>query len=261
MVSVFVMGLFPPARQTTSVKSAFISAQTITSPYPLITGAPNASPSISTTPSLTPSPTQEDELKIEEIISPTIIPIFTVKPTITKLTATSTVIPSIHVRANDYSPLPTPLPTITPKPTATPTQVPPTQTPFPTFPPIINNDVTLMPSLNADLIFGLVNKHRTDIGLPALIKDEKTCNIAKLRAPQIYDELFVTFKYHSGFYALNLPYWSTENIIYYDTEQGAVDWWLNDPGHRRVIEGDYKYSCVACYGNACSQIFTSYIPK
>lgn len=137
-------------------------------------------------------------------------------------------------------------------PTLSPTIVP-------TFPPVPTPSAPAIKSLNAGLIFDMVNGHRIKLGLPVFRKDDLTCQIAAYRTPQVYDEIFVTYKFHAGFYALHLPYWSTENIIYHDTEQDAVDWWIGDEGHRKIIEGDYKYSCVSCYGYACSQVFTSYI--
>lgn len=116
-------------------------------------------------------------------------------------------------------------------------------------------------SLDEDLIFKLVNKHRTDIGLKPFVKDERVCTLARSRGPQLYKEIMVTGTMHAGFYDRDLNYWATENLIYMNTETQALDWWLNSPVHRHAIEGDYKYSCVACYGHSCSQIFTNFQSK
>ncbi len=116
-------------------------------------------------------------------------------------------------------------------------------------------------SLNAEILFSLVNQHRTSIGLPNFEKDERICQVAASRAPELYNEIWVTHTMHAGFYARNLPYWATENIISMTTEQSALNWWLNSPIHRQAIEGNYKYSCVACYSNNCSEIFTNFEPK
>jgi len=114
--------------------------------------------------------------------------------------------------------------------------------------------------LNADFIFSLVNKHRLDIGLPVFQKDDRICHIAQVRAPQISNEI-LTRTMHNGFFALNLPYFATENIIAIQTEQEAVNWWLHSPVHRHAIENDYVYSCVACSGKSCSEIFTNFEAK
>ncbi len=121
--------------------------------------------------------------------------------------------------------------------------------------------VAKVSSLNAEKIFTMVNSHRANIGKAAFIKEDSLCRIAENRAPQIKDELYGGKKMHSGFYGLNLPYWATENIAAYSTEEQTVKWWLSDYIHKKAIESDNKYSCVACSGRYCSQVFTSFIKK
>jgi uncharacterized protein YkwD len=116
-------------------------------------------------------------------------------------------------------------------------------------------------SLNPDIIFTLINGHRASIGKAPFQKDDRICAIAQSRAPELYNEIFVTHTMHQGFYARNLPFWATENMAHYKDETTIVAWWLNSPIHRRAIEGDYTYSCGACAGNSCNQIFTSFQPK
>lgn len=116
-------------------------------------------------------------------------------------------------------------------------------------------------SLSANLIFDLINQHRTTIGKPAFSKDPQICSIAQARGPELYDEIFVTHTMHAGFYKLNLPYRATENLAHYKSEEIIVNWWLNSPIHRKAIESDHTHSCGACYGNSCSQIFTSFVAK
>ncbi len=113
----------------------------------------------------------------------------------------------------------------------------------------------------AEKLFTMVNEHRSKIGLPALEKEEKICQMVASRAPQVYDEVFKEGPMHKGFKALNLPYWATENIAAYDSIEKNFDFWLRDDIHRKAIESAAKYSCVACSGTYCSQIFTSFIPK
>lgn len=117
-----------------------------------------------------------------------------------------------------------------------------------------NNPISLDPKR----LFFLVNSYRKKIGFPEFQKDGKICSIAEKRVPELYEEIMVSGEMHKGFYALNLPYFAVENIIYYNSEEGALQWWLNSPIHRGSIEGDFKYSCIACEGRFCSQVFTSF---
>jgi uncharacterized protein YkwD len=113
----------------------------------------------------------------------------------------------------------------------------------------------------AEKLFSMVNEHRSKIGLPTFEKESRVCEMVSKRAPQVYDEVFKEGPMHKGFKALNLPFWATENIAAYDTIEKNFDFWLRDDIHRRAIESAAKYSCVACSGTYCSQIFTSFIPK
>jgi len=119
----------------------------------------------------------------------------------------------------------------------------------------------LASSLNPDIILNLINNYRKKISLPPFEKEENLCKIAKDRGPEINNEIFVTGNFHEGIRERNFPYFVTENLIYQDNEQDALNWWLNSPIHKRAIEGNSKYSCGECFGLVCSQLFTSYIPK
>ncbi len=116
------------------------------------------------------------------------------------------------------------------------------------------------PGLNADKIFDLINAHRTSKNLPALEKHPVSCELAVSRAPEIRAEIYGGYM-HSGLRKRKLPYWNAENIISMRTEEAAVRWWINDYIHRVQLEGNYKYSCVACVGNSCAQEFTNFTPK
>lgn len=117
------------------------------------------------------------------------------------------------------------------------------------------------PSLNADLIFDLINNYRATIGLPGYQKDQLLCDLAKSRGPELYNEIFVTGNIHGGLYSRNLPYWITENMKYSENEQQAIDWWLSSYIHKKAIEGNFTYACGECYGKSCIMLFTSYIKK
>ncbi len=118
------------------------------------------------------------------------------------------------------------------------------------------------PNLDANLIFDLINAHRASIGKPVFQTDAALCQLAQVRSTELQGELFEgKGALHSGLYNRNLPYWVTENAKYGSNEAGTVRWWLNSPIHRSAIEGDHVYSCGACNGTKCSQLFTSYTPK
>ncbi len=116
--------------------------------------------------------------------------------------------------------------------------------------------------LNADTLLGLINEHRIKIGLSALEKEENLMQIARERAPELFDEIFVNGNMHAGFYSRNLPYRATENIIYNQSEAGAFRWWLNSSVHRAAIQStEHTHTGIACSGKACAQIFTSFKPR
>jgi len=156
-------------------------------------------------------------------------------------------------------------PTYFAEPTETPVEpLSPTPTPEATANIQIAHDnvPATGPNLNSDIIFQLINDHRESIGKPAFVKDDALCTLATTRSTELYGELFEGKGYlHSGLYNRNLPYWITENAKWGSNEAGTVQWWLHSPIHRAAIEGDYTYSCGACQGSMCSQLFTSYIAK
>lgn len=116
-------------------------------------------------------------------------------------------------------------------------------------------------SLNPEILFTLINNHRQSIGKNAFEKDGRLCSLAVERGPELYDEIFVTHNVHAGLTNRNLPYWITENMAHYDSEEQVFNWWMGSTIHRRAIESDNKYSCGECYGNSCAQLFTSWSPK
>ena len=113
---------------------------------------------------------------------------------------------------------------------------------------------------NADILFQMTNDYRSKIGKPAFQKEERLCKIAEQRAPQVNGELS-SGNLHKGFRELNLPYWATENIAAYATMKENFQFLSTDYIHKKAIESDAKYSCTACSGTSCSQVFSSFIPK
>jgi len=185
---------------------------------------------------------------------------------------TKTVIPT---PTNTATPSPTIIPTRTPTktptktPTSSPTKIPPSNTPttIPTHTPIPIPTVapyipaTASGSLNAQIIFDKINEHRKNMGFSAFEKNDYLCKVAQDRIPDLLDEVAGKKYIHQGLYDKNLPYWITENMAYYPTEDLIFKWWLKSNLHRRAIEGVYKYSCGACNGIICIQLFTSFIPR
>lgn len=116
------------------------------------------------------------------------------------------------------------------------------------------------PQNNPEIIFELINKYRQSLNLPIFERDEKVCSLAVARSTELAGELS-NGVLHSGLYNRNLPYWIWENAKVGSNEEETVRWWINSPIHNSSLVGDYKYSCGACSGNYCSQLFTSFVPK
>lgn len=115
--------------------------------------------------------------------------------------------------------------------------------------------------LNALLLFNLVNEYRKKIKLPELKANENLCKIAESRLPELQEEIYGWKGMHKGFYERPISQTGAENLISFTTEEEALNWWLNSYIHLQAIQGDYQYSCVACIGNNCTQIFTNTPPK
>lgn len=187
----------------------------------------------------------------------------TISPTPVKKITT---LPSVTV-----TPTRSPSPTKTPSPTqkvdsnikGESTQNIPTITPTITLKEYISSSPSEKPakSLNADLVFQLINLDRKAKNLVSFEKDAELCSLANSRVSEIDNEIFGSSTIHAGFRARNIPYWITENMAGYGSEQANVNWWLGSTIHRNAIEGDYKYSCGACTATSCVQLFTSYLLK
>lgn len=151
----------------------------------------------------------------------------------------------------------------TPMPPTTPFPIPvATPTPTPQESPTNQSYTPPAGSLSADTYFNMINNHRSTIGLPAFEKHPQLCEVAASRGPELNNEIFGNSYIHAGFRKLNLPFWATENMIGYPTEEIGFSWWMNSSIHRRAIESpDYKYACGTCSGKACAMLFTSFIAK
>ena len=117
-------------------------------------------------------------------------------------------------------------------------------------------------TLDSQKLFELINLHRTSINLAPFQSHPDVCDIANQRVPELANEIFGNQPLHAGFRARSFPFWITENLIHQPSEEAALNWWLNSPIHRRAIESTkYQFSCGACSGNNCVQLFTSFDPK
>lgn len=185
-------------------------------------------------------------------------PTLTIYPTI-KLPSPTPSSKKTTIPTNTPTSSPKPKPSATTTPIKTPTTAP---SPTPTQPPA-SLSTTDLPAgtLDGDKVFLLVNNYRTGKGMKEFVRDQNLCKLAQERAPELYDEIFVTGNMHAGLKARNLPYWITENIASYNTEEAIVSWWLSDYIHKKAIESTNVYSCAACYKKSCSQLFTSYVAR
>lgn len=135
--------------------------------------------------------------------------------------------------------------------------------PSPTQAPISQQSQTTDTAggLSSDKLFAMVNEHRVRNGLQPFQNDQQIAQVAKSRAPELQNEIYGGSYMHAGFQERNLPYWATENMISQQSEEEALQWWLNSGVHRAAIEGDDTYASVACEGKNCAMIFTSFAPK
>lgn len=115
-------------------------------------------------------------------------------------------------------------------------------------------------SLNSTIIFSNINAIRAGRGLAAFETSAILQEVALSRLSELEGEI-ASGRFHSGLYARKLPYWITENMKYGSNEAGTVTWWMNSYVHRSAILGNHKYSAGACLGNACIQLFSSFVPK
>ncbi|MFA9288986.1 MAG: CAP domain-containing protein [Weeksellaceae bacterium] len=156
--------------------------------------------------------------------------------------------------------LPTPTPTAKKRPTPTVTLTEETQTNEENA--TVEETTVAAISAEAEEIFSMINTHRSALGLPAYQKDEKLCEIARSRAPELNNEIFGDSSIHAGFYARDIPFWITENMAGMGSVAANFQWWLNSTIHRQAIESSaFQYTCGVCTDGTCAQLFTSWQPK
>ena len=130
------------------------------------------------------------------------------------------------------------------------------------FKPFSFTTISSSPVINEEKLWSLIQDWRVKNNLEPYIEDQRLCDIAKKRAPEIQNEIDSSTT-HSGFLTKfkNYPYKISENVIAYaKDESDALNWWLSSSSHRKALEYSWSYSCVKCFNNFCSQIFSSFEP-
>ena len=99
----------------------------------------------------------------------------------------------------------------------------------------------------ADEILALVNDHRSSLGLSTIKRDQTYASAYAVDHTKYmidmgrinHDNFNVRSKALKDRGALMVA----ENVAYgYDTAEGVVHAWLNSPGHKNIIEGEYTHS-------------------
>jgi uncharacterized protein YkwD len=119
----------------------------------------------------------------------------------------------------------------------------------------------------ADEVLVLINKHRATMNLKPLKKNEKIIPVATThsRNMAVGDVAFG----HDGFddradiLKNKIPALTgmAENVAYGTrlSAQAVVKMWLNSPGHRENIEGNYNETGIGIYKNSASEIYFTQI--
>ena len=101
-------------------------------------------------------------------------------------------------------------------------------------------------------VFNLINKQRTNNGLPALKIDEEVQKVARIKAEDMVTNNYFSHQsptYGSPFDMLKsfkISYKSAgENIAANSSNTGAVNAWMNSSGHRaNILSSNYNYTGI-----------------
>ena len=117
-----------------------------------------------------------------------------------------------------------------------------------------NGNTLVSSNLNSDEqeIFNLINKQRTNNGLPALKIDEEVQRVARIKAEDMVANNYFSHQsptYGSPFDMLKsfkISYRSAgENIAANSSNSGAVNAWMNSSGHRaNILSSNYNYTGI-----------------
>lgn len=104
-------------------------------------------------------------------------------------------------------------------------------------------------SSNEEVLFNIINEHRTSLGLNALQFDTTAYQVAQKHNAYMINENRITHEYFSSRASeLNEKANATrvgENIARsFPTEAGVLQAWLNSPSHKETIESDYTHTAI-----------------
>ena len=97
-------------------------------------------------------------------------------------------------------------------------------------------------------ILELVNIHRASLGLVQLQMDSQYASAFAVKHTQHMIEKDQINPDHFGFPSEGIKFYDAaqvvgENVAYgYDTAEKAVEAWLNSPGHKSIIEGNFTHT-------------------
>ncbi len=132
------------------------------------------------------------------------------------------------------------------------------------------NQTTQNYNLNSDEqeVFNLINKQRTNQGIPALKIDNEVSRVARIKAQDMVSSNY--FSHNSPTYgspfdmlkSFKISYQAAaENIAANSSNSGAVNAWMNSSGHRtNILNSNYTYTGIGVvsspvYGKMYVQMF------
>ena len=132
----------------------------------------------------------------------------------------------------------------------------------------ISKNITLVSSneqnTNEAELFDMVNNYRLNIGLNEMQFDSTTYYYAGIHTDYMiaknrtshdkFNERAENISKRTG--AIVVPENVSKN---YDTLEEALEAWLDSPGHRKNIEGDYKYSAISIRPNSNGDLYFTQI--
>lgn len=130
------------------------------------------------------------------------------------------------------------------------------------------NEVSSQMSQDEKEVFDLINKQRTNNGLANLKMDEEVLKVARIKAQDMVNNNYFDHNspiYGSPFNMLNnfkISYKSAgENIAGNSSNSGAVNAWMNSPGHKaNILNTSFNYTGIGVvkssrYGKIYVQMF------
>ena len=134
----------------------------------------------------------------------------------------------------------------------------------------ISNNINNLSDLTNDEkeVFNLINTQRTNNGLSALKIDNEVQKVARIKAQDMVDKNY--FSHNSPTYgspfdmlkSFKISYKSAgENIAGNSSNSGAVNAWMNSPGHKaNILNGSFNYTGIGVvsspkYGKVFVQMF------